>query len=148
MNKKLTDERIGFLDDAKQFFAFARVWWDGSGLDCISWRSDPDGFHQTLLQTGEVTTFTMPKVVLNKEINGSDFLRVMNRFSSLGVSHLDSQIERIILNHYDCWFGIKEGEHSSEHWVFVAGGRHANPIVTEITEAVYNECPSLMLLQA
>ena len=132
------------LVNAESFICFARVWWDGDGLDTATWWKSGSNCRMRLAMTGETYEPKMPTTLVDAAIDAVDFDRVVDEFLTLGIGRLPHQPKRVALTHHDTWYGIKYPENSVCHWVGIAGGIHALPEAFALLSCVYKYFPALM----
>src|SRR5688572_7755572 len=109
-------QRLVHLRTAVSFYCYARIWWDGAGVDAASWWKDASGCvrHQVLL-TGETTTPRPPREVLNDIVSTEVLDSALGQFGKLGGEQLKPQDERRAYLHYDSWFGAKRERQAVPH---------------------------------
>lgn len=135
--------RLPFLRNAVRFFVFARIWWEGCGFDSIVVWEDEGKVGRKVLLTGETTTFTEALVIREDDIEVAEFETFLTTLARIGWMDVPSQLRRIHLTHYDNAFGIKSSPGSDPHWMFVAGGKHADPRATNLLAEVERYCPEV-----
>lgn len=145
MNNPLSEAAFVHLGMADAYFCFARVWWDGDGLDVASWWQEGDVCHLRLAMTGETTVQKTPTICIDRSIGELEFARILGDVKSLGIDRLSSQFERTAYTHTDVWYGIKHQGNPLCKWVWIAGGIHNSPMALDLLKCVYQHCPELML---
>ncbi|MEI6541294.1 MAG: hypothetical protein WCO86_17470 [Planctomycetota bacterium] len=145
MNNPLSEAAFIHLTTAHAYFCFARVWWDGDGLDVASWWQEGAEWHMRLAMTGETTIPMIPTIRMNRSISESEFSRILGEMTSLGIASLASQLERTAYTHYDVWYGIRHQGMPLSKWVWISGGIHDSPVELELLKCVYKHCPELIM---
>ena len=63
-------ELMNPINTAVSFFCVSLVWWDGAGVDAVSWWESATHYVTRLvLATGEVSTKTEPRVLVKELVN-------------------------------------------------------------------------------
>lgn len=138
--------KLNPLREASSFYCYARVWWDGAGLDAAFWWLDSsECVHHQVLLTGETTIPKEPREVVNEIVDYQVLVDVLESFAKLGGDSLQSQLTRTVYLHYDSWFGIKLKNQAEPHWVCIVGGRNSNPCALALIDAVLERCPEIVL---
>lgn len=143
MNSPLSDLALGHLLDADEYVGFARVWWDGDGLDVVSWWSSGGNCRKRVTMTGETYVPKSSMTLVDEVIDEFEFNAVVEGFVSLGLGRFKTQPSKIALTHFDDWYGIKQSSMTTGQWLKVAGGVHSDPDAGALLDYVYQLCPML-----
>ncbi|PHS02836.1 MAG: hypothetical protein COA78_20050 [Blastopirellula sp.] len=132
MTETIPHEQLEFLETADSFLVFARLWWDGSGIDSGIWWEDRSGCHLKVMRTGEVFEKTNPTILCAKSFKKKQLQSLLSEFKSLGITDLEYQSFRHNTRHCDDWYGIKSDSMDAGFWRSIPGVSHVNPVAEKV----------------
>ncbi len=143
MTSELQIRAVEILRESRLFFCFARSWWDGKSIDAVAWWHDTNGCHKRVIYTGESWETKEPVSISEQHITESELTAVVREFDALGIREMPSQSRKLVLTHYDDWYGIRSLDMEQPFWVKIAGGLDAKQRTLILLQHVFRRCPEI-----
>ena len=127
------------FSEADSFFCFAKVWWDGAGLDSsFWWKNEGGSFFRLNHSTGETAEPIIPRETRSDFIEPSELNSLLEAYQNFGGRSLESQLQRTSYHHYDIWIGVKIDSIREPHWISVAGGAAVDSKLGNLIDKIYD----------
>jgi hypothetical protein len=136
-------ERLPFLPESDPFFCISYFWWEGAGVDAVAWWLENGISHRRVLKTGEVSSYTIPKVISDVQGDMAAFYSVMSQASEDGFFDLSSQTKSTVLNNYDLWIGYRKDYLGPARWIGIKSGICTDERVNSVLKKIRNYSPEL-----
>lgn len=145
MNSVLSQfECLAPLYESKLFVCFARLWWDGAGLDTSYWHlNEKDEVWHRVFKTGETIELKEPEKKIVEKSDLNTLTDLIDFYKNIGGSSFKSQETRSSYLHYDYWLGVRVENISDDHWIYIKGGKPDNPKLNELIIKLLELCPEM-----